>query len=132
MTVNGVSKEHGLDESSEVSPAELERSKYTPMEGLEKDEDSKKQGLDPVLQKALKLREQRRKLILPRLEDDDVPEWLKHAVDTEDTEYFALVWPLVDFPRKRLGRNYVFADFLTSSEGNEIDASMEVKRKANC
>jgi hypothetical protein len=79
-------KENVMDEASEVSPEEMERAKKTPLE--QSDEDLRHQGLDPALKKALKIREERRRLILSRLEEDDVPEWLKHAVDTEDTEYF--------------------------------------------
>lgn len=74
------------DEIHEVTPAELERGKNTPPP----EEDGKNLGLDPAMLNALKAREERRKVILSRLDEPDVPEWLKHAVDTEDQEYFPM------------------------------------------
>lgn len=77
------------DEMSEVTPAELERSRNMPSQTSEED-DIENLGLDQAMKNALKQREERRKLILTRLDEPDVPEWLKHAVDTEDTEYFPM------------------------------------------
>jgi hypothetical protein len=45
---------------------------------------------DPAFSSALEKREQRRKVIMSRLGEEDVPEWLKHAVDTEDKELFPI------------------------------------------
>lgn len=77
------------DEISEVTPAELKRSSEMPAQTTEED-DLDNLGLDQAMKNALKLREERRKIILSRLEEPDVPEWLKHAVDTEDSEYFPM------------------------------------------
>jgi hypothetical protein len=77
------------DETSEITPAELERSRNMPAQTAEEDE-FENLGLDQAVKNALKQREERRKLILSRLEEPEVPEWLKHAVDAEDTEYFPM------------------------------------------
>ena len=76
------------DEIPEITPSELERAKQQPSEPAEDNSDNL--GLDEATKKALKEREERRKLILSRLDERDVPEWLKHAVDTEDKEYFPM------------------------------------------
>ena len=73
------------DELLEVTPTELSRAKEQP---VKETDNLDHLGLDDAMTKALKLREERRKLVLSRLDEDDVPEWLKHAVDAEDTEYF--------------------------------------------
>lgn len=77
-------KSNVTDELLEVTPTELSRAREQPAVP-EADEFD---GFDEDMKKALKLREERRKLVLSRLDEPDVPEWLKHAVDTEDTEYF--------------------------------------------
>jgi hypothetical protein len=38
--------------------------------------------------KIIREREQRRRMILSRVDEPEVPEWLKHAVDMEDSDYF--------------------------------------------
>ena len=75
---------------AKLQRTELERAAEKPPTTADGQDGLKELGLDEKMMNALKLREERRKLILSRLEDDDVPEWLKHAVDTEDTEYFPL------------------------------------------
>lgn len=82
-------KSNVSDEISEVTPAELEQSRNMPAAAKE-EEDMENLGLDQAMKNALKLREERRKVILSRLDEPDVPEWLKHAVDTEDKEYFPM------------------------------------------
>lgn len=78
------------DEMGEITSAELERAAEKPPTNADGQDNLNELGLDEKMLNALKLREERRKLILSRLEEDDVPEWLKHAVDTEDTEYFPM------------------------------------------
>ena len=78
------------DEMDEVTAAELERAAEKPPTTADGQDNLTELGLDEKMMNALKLREERRKLILSRLEEDDIPEWLKHAVDTEDTEYFPM------------------------------------------
>ena len=75
------------DELPELTKAEREKA---PASTPATDTNLDNLGLDQRTRDALKVREERRKLILSRLEEDDVPEWLKHAVDTEDTEYFPM------------------------------------------
>jgi hypothetical protein len=75
------------DEINEVTPAELERAKEAI---TSEDDDLENLGLDDAMKAALKVREERRKLILSHNDEAGVPEWLKHAVDTEDTEYFPM------------------------------------------
>ena len=78
------------DEMPEVTPSELERAADVSATAKDGQENLNEFGLDEKMMNALKIREERRKLVLSRLEEDDVPEWLKHAVDTEDTEYFPM------------------------------------------
>jgi hypothetical protein len=77
------------DEMAEVTPAELDRARQQVVTA-EEDDDIENLDLDDVMKKALKAREERRKLILSRNDEPDIPTWLKHAVDTEDTEYFPM------------------------------------------
>jgi hypothetical protein len=79
-------KANVTDELLEVTPTELSRAKEQP--SAPETDEFDNSGFDEDMKKALRLREERRKLILSRLDEPDVPEWLKHAVDTEDTEYF--------------------------------------------
>jgi len=82
------------DEISEVTLDELDRAKEqvsaTPDKEGYTDDELENMDLDEAMKKALKVREERRKLILSRLEEPEVPEWLKHAVDEEDKEYFPM------------------------------------------
>jgi hypothetical protein len=75
---------HVTDEIDEITEAERQKAESTTTPETNLDH----LNLDAKTKEALKAREERRKLILSRLEEEDVPEWLKHAVDTEDTEYF--------------------------------------------
>jgi hypothetical protein len=93
------------DEIQEVTPAELERGKEVPPP---EEKDEKNLGLDPAMLNALKAREERRKVILSRLDEPDVPEWLKHAIDTEDQEYFPMASGR--FSKERT-REDILADF---------------------
>jgi hypothetical protein len=100
-----------IDELEELSPAELEKAATT-----EKDEETKSReeelnelGLDPKIAQALKLREERRKVILSRLDEPEVPEWLKHAVDTEDKDFFPMASGR--FNSEDLTREDILSDF---------------------
>jgi hypothetical protein len=75
------------DEIPEITPEELQQSPETSATNSDELENLE---LDAPMKTALKAREERRKLILSRLDEPDVPEWLKHAVDTEDTQYFPM------------------------------------------
>jgi hypothetical protein len=78
------------DEMGEVTADELKRAAEKPPTAPDGQDSLNELSLDENMMNALKVREERRKLILSRLEEDDVPEWLKHAVDTEDTEHFPM------------------------------------------
>lgn len=77
------------EEIPEVTAAELKKAEEQLSE-LAEEKDTTNLGVDETMTKALKQREERRKLILSRLDEPDVPEWLKHAVDSENTEYFPM------------------------------------------
>lgn len=83
-------KANVMDEMAEVTPAELERARQQAPSTTPEEDELDNMGLDDAMKKALKLREERRKLILSRLEEPEVPEWLKHAVDEDDTELFPM------------------------------------------
>ena len=79
-----------MDEIDEVTPQELERAKATPTAPTESEDNLNSLGLDQEMLNALKQREERRKMILSQLDEPDVPEWLKHAVDRDDPEFFPM------------------------------------------
>lgn len=96
------------DEIPEVTEGELERVAQQATEPTSEDDDLDNLGLDDAMKKALKVREERRKLILSRLEEPEVPEWLKHAVDEDDREYFPLASGRFN---KEKNREDILADF---------------------
>lgn len=96
------------DEIPEVTEGELERVAQQATEPTSEDDNLDNLGLDDAMKKALKIREERRKLILSRLEEPEVPEWLKHAVDEDDREYFPLASGRFN---KEKNREDILADF---------------------
>lgn len=96
------------DEIPEVTEGELERVAQQATEPTSEDDNLDNLGLDDAMKKALKVREERRKLILSRLEEPEVPEWLKHAVDEDDREYFPLASGRFN---KEKNREDILADF---------------------
>jgi hypothetical protein len=104
------------DEIGEITPAELERAKQQASSTAAEEDELKNLGLDNATEKALKQREERRKLILSRTGESEVPEWLKHAVDEEDTQYFPLASGR--FARKK-NREDLLAEFFQK----ELDAA---------
>ena len=98
------------DEMDEITPQELQRAKASPA-ATESDDNIDSLGLDKQMINALKQREERRKMILSQLDEPDVPEWLKHAVDKEDTEYFPMASGRFT---KEKGREDLLADFFQS------------------
>ena len=96
------------DEIPEVTAGELERVAQQATEQTSEDDNLDNLGLDDAMKKALKVREERRKLILSRLEEPEVPEWLKHAVDEDDREYFPLASGRFN---KEKNREDILADF---------------------
>lgn len=98
------------DELDEITSDERESVEKTAKEGdAERMLDIDGSALDAKMVEALKIREQRRKMILSRLDEPEVPEWLKHAVDTEDKEYFPMASGR--FNSEKLSREDVLADF---------------------
>jgi hypothetical protein len=148
-----------MDEMSEVTPEELQRAKgqvpATPDKEEYTDDEIDNMGLDEAMKKALKIREKRRKLILSRLEEPEVPEWLKHAVDEDDKEYFPMASgrfsrqksredELADFFQKELDEMKVgseeetklleFMDKLVEQEESGLvqeESVDEIKRRVN-
>ena len=110
---------HVKDEIGEITPKELERAKVTP--STVSDENLDTLGLDPQMSHALKQREERRKMILSQLDEPDVPEWLKHAVDTDDPEFFPMASGQF---KKEKGREDLLADFF-ESELNQLRVGSE-------
>jgi hypothetical protein len=111
------------DEIPEVTYAELERERNAPAPS--EDDDPENYGLDGAMKEALKKREERRRLILSRLEEPDVPEWLKHAVDKEDTEYFPMASGTFS---KEKDREQLLADFF-QKELDEMKVGSEEESK---
>jgi hypothetical protein len=117
--------ENVIDEIEEVTPQELERAKASPA-ATESDDNLDNLGLDQQMINALKKREERRKMILSQLDEPDVPEWLKHAVDRDDTEYFPMASGRF---KKEKGREDLLADFFQSelddiAVGSEEETAM--------
>jgi hypothetical protein len=113
------------DEMDEITPQELQRAKASPA-ATESDDNIDSLGLDKQMINALKQREERRKMILSQLDEPDVPEWLKHAVDKEDTEYFPMASGRFT---KEKGREDLLADFFQSelddmAVGSEEETAM--------
>lgn len=112
------------DEIDEITPQELQRAK--PSATTESDDNLDNLGLDQQMINALKQREERRKMILSQLDEPDVPEWLKHAVDRDDTEYFPMASGRF---KKEKGREDLLADFFQSelddiAVGSEEETAM--------
>jgi hypothetical protein len=119
-----------LDEAPEITEEELEKAsgKSQPAaDGEGEDDGVDDLGLDEEMRKALKIREQRRKLILSQLDEPEVPEWLKHAVDTEDKEYFPMA--AGRFNSEKMSREDIIADFFQreldhATYGSEKEAKL--------
>jgi hypothetical protein len=108
------------DEIQEITPEELQRANENkPSE--KKADNYADMGLDEGTINALKQREERRKMILSQLEEPDIPEWLKHAVDTEDKEYFPMASGRF---RKEKSREDLLAEFF-QSELDELKVGSE-------
>ena len=70
------------DEIPEITKAELDRARAATS--------SSDATGDEALSEALRQREERRKMIMSHADGDNIPDWLKHAVDTEDREFFPM------------------------------------------
>jgi len=97
------------EELGEMTEEEVEKATKKMTDEDREKGDVDELGVDPELAKALKIREQRRKMILSQLEEPEVPEWLKHAVDTEDKEYFPTASGR--FNSEKMTREDILADF---------------------
>jgi len=106
------------DEIDEITPQELERAKPVPTDA---EDNLDSAGLDQQMINALKQREERRKMILSQLDEPDVPEWLKHAVDRDDTEFFPMASG--QFAKEKT-REDLLADFF-QSELDEMPVGSE-------
>jgi len=106
------------EEATEVTPDELARAEQELGEAEADDPDA-------ALKQALKVREERRKLILSRLEEPEVPEWLKHAVDTEDQELFPMASGRFSAPKSR---TELLAEFF-EQELNDLKVGSEEETK---
>ena len=115
-----------IEEVKEINEAEIQKAKEQGPELDEKDKEAfKEYGLDEAVLKALKLREERRKLVLSRLDEDAVPEWLKHAVDTDDKDFFPLASGR--FSRKKTREDEIAEFFQIELDDAKVGSEKEAK-----